>query len=157
MLTIKESNKLVNLSESEMLPKPYQESIDNFLEHNLQEGHLEERELVEKSAAQNKKEFDAEKKAVRKLQEAILKKSGKMLFALKDGENEIVGAIMTNCPAEKVKTLWYKYYNAEFDEKDTVPKKKNWEEDLGADIFCQFLNELGYAAVQVHGTNVDCF
>lgn len=141
MLTIRESDKLVHLSESGMLPNNYKKSIDEFLEHNLQEGHLEERT---KEDTQTKISFD---KQTRKLQNAIAEKCNKLFYTFYNVDDEVIGQIVTNCPAKKLEVLWIKYYNNTFEEGDVIPNIKNWEQNLGTDVFAQFLNQLGYFAV----------
>jgi len=76
------------------------------------------------------------------------------LYQLRDSESLEYGLITTNCPDEKVKELWRKYYNEEFEENDTLPKSANWAEDLSADGFAEYLTELGFEAERIFAYDI---
>ncbi len=79
------------------------------------------------------------------------------LFQLRDSDNEEYGLLATNCPAEKVKELWRKYYCEEFEENDTLPTGSDIAEDLSADGFAAYLEELGYEAERLFVEDITPF
>jgi len=76
------------------------------------------------------------------------------LYQLRDSDNLEYGLLATNCPEEKVKELWRKYYCEDFDENDVRPTGSDWAEDLSADGFAAYLEELGYEANRIFAEEV---
>ncbi len=81
----------------------------------------------------------------------------KPLYQLRDSESLEYGLITTNCPDEKVKELWVKYYNEDFEENDTMPQSEDWAEDISADGFADYLVQLGFEAERVYTYDIYAF
>lgn len=79
------------------------------------------------------------------------------LYQLLDSDNTEYGLLATDCPIEKVKELWHKYYCEDFAKGDVRPSGSDWAEDLSADGFAAYLEELGYEAERLFVENISPF
>lgn len=68
------------------------------------------------------------------------------LFELLDGDGESIGIIESNCPQNKVKTLYKEYLSEELDLPQRELDQIGYPEDISADGFAELIRLNGFHA-----------